>query len=89
VASDPEAAAANLQTALRELPEGSGKQLTASLSTRCHNLGGLSAYKGYWNHQQWQAMVENMVKHGATLDAAQLQLVTDYLNNAYGRTGSQ
>ena len=89
VVSDPQAAAANLQTALQDLPEGAGKQLTAIACTRCHNLSGLMAYKGYWNRKQWQAMVEGMVKHGAVLDAGQQQAVTDYLNSAYGRAGSQ
>ena len=89
VASDPQAAAANLQTALQDLPDGKGKELTAIACTRCHNLSGLMAYKGYWNLKQWQAMVEGMVKHGAVLDAGQQQAVTDYLNSAYGRAGSQ
>jgi hypothetical protein len=89
VAIDPEVAKTNLQTALQDLPEGVGKELTASACTRCHNLSGLSAYKGYWNRKQWRAMVEGMVKHGAVLDAAQQLLVTDYLNSSYGRPGGQ
>ena len=89
VAVDPKTAMANLQSALRDLPAGAGKELTAIACTRCHNLNGLAAYKGYWNRAMWQAMVEGMVKHGAVLDASQVQLVTDYLDNFYGRTDVQ
>ncbi len=86
VTADPAAVAANLQLALQQLPEGTGKQLTALACTRCHNLNGLPAYKGYWSREQWLTMVEAMVKHGAELNAAQKQLVTDYLNSSYGRS---
>ena len=82
---DPQAALANLQIAMQDLPAGPGKELTAAACTRCHNLNGLPAYKGYWSRAQWQAMVENMVKHGAVLDAVQMKTVTDYLNHNYGR----
>lgn len=89
VAIDPKAALANLQLAMQELPAGAGKELTAIACTRCHNLNGLAAYKGYWSRAQWQTMVEGMVKHGAALDAAQIQVVTGYLDSAYGRPRGQ
>ncbi len=89
VATDPQAVKANLQKALQDLPEGPGKVLTAVACTRCHNLAGLTAYNGYWNRVQWLAMVENMVKHGAALDASQITAVTDYLNDTYGRRSLQ
>lgn len=74
--------------AMRELPAGEGKELTAVACSRCHDLGGLHAYKGYWTRAQWLAMVESMVKNGAVLDTAGVQVVTDYLTLSYGRPSS-
>lgn len=82
---DPKAVAGRRFDAMTQLPAGDGKELTAIACTRCHELGGLKAYKGYWSRAQWLAMVESMVKNGAALDAAQTQAVTDYLNDNYGR----
>jgi hypothetical protein len=82
---DPKTIASRRLNALSELPAGAGKDLIAIACTRCHDLGGLTAYKGYWTRAQWLAMVETMVKHGALLDAEQSQQVTDYLNKHYGR----
>lgn len=73
---------------MKDLPEGVGKEITAIACTRCHDLGGLSAYRGYWNRAQWLAMVESMVKNGAVLDTGQVQVVTDYLTQHYGRTAA-
>ncbi|MES2605672.1 MAG: hypothetical protein V4603_12100 [Pseudomonadota bacterium] len=83
--SDPKAIANRRFDAMAQLPAGEGKDLTAIACSRCHDLAGLAAYKGYWSRAQWLAMVESMVKNGAVLDAAQMNLVTDYLNNNYGR----
>ena len=82
---DPVAVAGRRFDAMTQLPAGTGKELTAIACSRCHELGGLKAYKGYWSREQWLAMVESMVKNGAALDAAQTQVVTDYLNDNYGR----
>jgi hypothetical protein len=78
-------ASQSLLAALTLLPEGAAKALTAGACTSCHDLGGLAAYRGYWDRAQWLAMVESMVKNGAVLDAEQVRQVTDYLNQHYGR----
>lgn len=67
-----------------DLPPGEGKELISIACTRCHTLEGLEAYKGYWNRDQWFAMVESMVKNGAQLDVAQMELVTEYLTKNFG-----
>ena len=67
-----------------ELPEGRGLALLQDACTRCHDLRGLPAYKGYWNRMRWQSMVETMVKNGAVLTPSQVQDVTDYLNEHFG-----
>lgn len=68
-----------------DLPEGKARPLLLDLCTRCHDLKGIPAFKGYWNRQQWMAMVEIMVKHGAKLDEQQAHQVADYLNEHFGR----
>lgn len=68
-----------------QLPAGAGRELVLAACTRCHDLKGVPAFKGYWTRQQWLAMIETMVKHGAPLDAAQAAQVADYLALHYGR----
>jgi hypothetical protein len=67
------------------LPDGPGRTIVLASCTSCHDLKGLPAYKGYWNKQQWLAMIGTMVQHGARLgpgDAAQL---ADYLSEHFGK----
>lgn len=72
-----------------ELPEGQHRALVERVCTRCHDLKGLQAYKGYWNREQWKAMVDTMVKHGASLGPDQSSHVIDYLTEHFGRTPVQ
>ncbi len=67
-----------------DLPDSAGKDLILRGCTNCHDLGGLAAYKGYWNRAQWKAMVEDMVKNGAPLQAAEQDIVADYLTRHFG-----
>lgn len=67
-----------------DLPEGEGRELVARACTRCHDLAGLAAYKGYWNRHRWRSMVATMVQNGAELDAEQAEVVTDYLTRFFG-----
>ena len=62
-----------------ELPESKGRDLVLRACTRCHELGGLSAYEDYWRFPEWKAMVENMVKNGAVLLPDEQDLVAEYL----------
>lgn len=67
-----------------DLPATEGRDLVLRGCTSCHELGGLSAYKGYWNRAQWKAMVEDMVKNGAPLEPAEQDIVADYLTRHFG-----
>ena len=67
-----------------DLPASEGKDLVLRGCTNCHELGGLAAYKGYWNRAQWKAMVEDMVKNGAPLQPAEQDIVADYLTRHFG-----
>lgn len=67
-----------------ELPEGEGRELLETACTRCHDLRGLDAYKGYWNRRRWTTMVETMMRNGAVLAPEQKTLVIDYLTTNFG-----
>jgi len=67
-----------------ELPDGEGKKLVQRACLPCHDLGGLAAFKGYWNREQWAAMVATMIGHGAKLEAAETEVVVDYLAAHFG-----
>ncbi|HTR01486.1 MAG TPA: hypothetical protein VMH83_15920 [Candidatus Acidoferrum sp.] len=67
-----------------ELPDSDGKALVLRSCTQCHELAGLAAYKGYWNRAKWKELVVGMVKHGAVLQPAEQDMVTDYLTKNFG-----
>ena len=67
------------------LPEGEGKVLLLAACTRCHDLKGLPAYKGYWTIARWRAMVESMVKNSAPLNEQQIAVLADYLAQHFGK----
>lgn len=68
-----------------ELPAGTGRELVLRACTRCHDLKGVPAFKGYWTQSQWLAMTETMIKHGARLNADEAQQVAHYLATHFGR----
>lgn len=66
------------------LPEGEGRQLVLAGCTGCHTLEGVPAFRNYWGYERWLPMVENMVKHGAELNQAEIKEVAKYLGKYYG-----
>ncbi len=72
-----------------ELPDGPGRALVLSACMPCHNLAGIAAFKGYWNREQWAAMVATMIGHGAKLDASETDVVVAYLTAHFGVTENQ
>jgi hypothetical protein len=77
-------AAALSDPALAELPPGGARDLLANACTTCHDLGGLSAYRGYWGYEQWRDMVQTMIEHGAELDGGQAETLAQYLTANLG-----
>lgn len=67
-----------------DLPDSDGRELVLRACTKCHELGGLAAYKGYWGLAQWKAMVEGMVKNGAVLQPDEQDIVAAYLTRHFG-----
>ena len=81
----PEVIATWRYNAVRDLPQGNEKTLVLRACIQCHDLGGLAAYKGYWKQEQWQAMVESMVKNGAVLSSTETAKVAQYLTLHFGK----
>jgi hypothetical protein len=67
-----------------ELPPGTGQALISEACTKCHDLKGLPAFKGYWNRDRWLSMIEIMINHGAELEPEEVNLVADYLAQHFG-----
>jgi hypothetical protein len=70
------------------LPEGEGKTLLLAACTRCHDLKGLPAYKGYWDTTRWRAMIESMVENSAPLNEQQIAVLAEYLAQHFGKPAS-
>lgn len=68
-----------------ELPDSEGKGLILRACTSCHDLKGISLFKGYWDERQWLALVKNMKDHGATLSDAEAAQAARYLSRHFGR----
>lgn len=67
-----------------DLPESEGRELVLRACVKCHELGGLDAYRGYWGLAQWREMVVGMVKNGAELLPAEQEVVAAYLTRHFG-----
>jgi len=67
-----------------DLPESEGRVLVLRACVKCHELGGLDAYRGYWDLAQWREMVVGMVKNGAELLPAEQEVVAAYLTRHFG-----
>lgn len=66
------------------LPAGAGREILERKCTGCHDLGGLRAYRGYYNEARWRDMIVTMVGHGAELDEAEIATLTRYLVEHFG-----
>jgi hypothetical protein len=67
-----------------DLPISEGRELVLRACVKCHELGGLDAYRGYWNLEQWMEMVVGMVKNGAELLPPEQEVVAAYLTRHFG-----
>lgn len=68
-----------------DLAEGPGRELLLSRCLGCHDLGGLELFDDFYTREDWHQLLETMVAHGADVDAAELELVADYLGLHYSR----
>ncbi|WP_428103159.1 hypothetical protein [Candidatus Rariloculus sp.] len=67
-----------------ELPEGQGREILVSACLSCHDLGGLALFSGFYTRDNWRTLVLTMIETGATVDAAEIEVVADYLAQHFG-----
>ncbi len=68
-----------------ELPSGAGRELLLSRCLGCHNLGGLELFADFYTREDWLMLLETMVAHGAQVDAAEVEVIADYLGLHYSQ----
>ena len=68
-----------------ELPPGDGKKLLQARCTACHELNEVTKFRGYYNRAQWHDVVVTMVEYGAELEKAEIETLTDYLAQHFGK----
>ena len=68
------------------LPAGPGRELLLRDCTGCHDLGGLALFQDFYTRDDWHALVETMVGHGAATAPDEVEVVTDYLAQHFSPT---
>jgi len=66
------------------LPDGRGRDLLLAECLGCHDLGGLELFRAFYGRDDWRTLVQTMVTHGADVDAAEVEVLTDYLARYFG-----
>jgi mono/diheme cytochrome c family protein len=67
-----------------ELPPGAGREILLADCLGCHDLGGLDLFASFYTREDWRTMVLTMAAHGATIDAAEVEQLADYLALHFG-----
>lgn len=67
------------------LPDGAGRRILQASCTSCHDLGEVTKFRGYYDRAQWRDLVMTMVEYGATVEKADVEVLSDYLVQHLGR----
>ena len=67
------------------LPEGNGKQILVTFCIICHESTEITKFRGYYDRRQWRDVVVTMKEYGAPLDAKQIEVLADYLEQHLGK----
>lgn len=67
------------------LPEGNGKQILVTYCIICHESTEITKFRGYYSRSQWRDVVVTMKEYGAPLDAKQIEVLADYLEQHLGK----
>ena len=67
-----------------ELPVGPGREILIASCLSCHQLGGLALFKGFYTRDSWRTLVLTMIEHGAEINATEVELLADYLEQHFG-----
>ncbi|HET9949167.1 MAG TPA: cytochrome c [Longimicrobiales bacterium] len=69
-------------------PAEHGEAILQRVCTRCHDLGGISAYAGYWGEGEWRSMIDTMVGYGARITPEEIDVLAPYLAEHAATAGS-
>lgn len=50
----------------------------------CHELAVLELFKGFYTRDSWRSLVLSMRAHGAEVDDAEVEVLSDYLAQHFG-----
>jgi len=64
------------------LPEGAGKELTATVCTQCHGLDNIMNVR--LSREDWASLVNDMISRGAPAFDNQHEVIIDYLATNFG-----
>jgi mono/diheme cytochrome c family protein len=67
-----------------DLPEGTGREILVASCLSCHGLEALPLFKGFYTRDSWRTLVVTMQAHGAQVDAAEIEVLADYLAQYFG-----
>jgi mono/diheme cytochrome c family protein len=65
------------------LPEGAGKELTATVCTQCHGLDNIMNMR--LGREEWSGLVNDMISRGAPAFDNQHEIIIDYLAANFGK----
>lgn len=71
----------------KDLPEGKGEEIVASVCKECHSLERLTSSTR--TLQEWKSVVEDMVSNGAALKPEEVEIVVQYLAKNFGPANAQ
>jgi mono/diheme cytochrome c family protein len=67
-----------------DLPEGEGREILVAECLGCHGLSALPLFAGFYTRDSWRTLVVTMKEHGAKVDDAEIELLSDYLAQHFG-----
>lgn len=68
-----------------ELPAGNGREILVAACLGCHELKALELFRDFYTRDSWHSLVETMRANGAQVDAADVDLLADYLTEHFGQ----
>jgi hypothetical protein len=67
-----------------ELPDGPGREILFESCLSCHELTALPLFKAFYTRDSWRTLVLSMRGHGAQIDDAEVEVLSDYLVRHFG-----
>jgi cytochrome c5 len=68
-----------------ELPAGRGREILIASCLGCHELTTLPLFAQFYTRDSWRTLVLTMKEHGAAVDGAEIEVLTEYLARHFGR----